>query len=287
MMLSGRAALAGVIGWPVAHSLSPRLHGFWLERHGIDGAYVPLAVQPQDFAAVAAALPRMGFRGANVTVPHKEAAFALCRDAGHLTARARRVGSVNTLVFGADGTVMGDTTDGFGFVENIRQEAPDDRWTRGRAVVIGAGGAARSVLAGLLDVPGLEDIVLANRTPERAEIVADDLGDRRLRVCSLDEAAMALGDCALLVNTTSVGLHGEATLPVPLDHLDPAVVVTDIVYHPLVTPFLAAAQARGNPIVDGLGMLLHQARPGFAAWFGVEPQVDDALRAHVLAGAQA
>jgi shikimate dehydrogenase len=284
MMLSGKAKLAGVLGWPVAHSLSPRLHGFWLERHGLDGAYLPLAVRPEDFLEVVRALPKAGFRGANVTVPHKEAAFALCRDHGQLTGRARRVGSVNTLVFGEDGAVTGDTTDGFGFIENLRQGAADDRWTRGRAVVIGAGGAARSVVAGLLEQPGISDLVLANRTVERAEAVAADLADPRVRVCTLGEAAAFTEACALVVNTTSVGLKGDQALPVPLEALDPAALVTDIVYNPLITPFLAAAQARGNPVVDGLGMLLHQARPGFAAWFGIDPQVDEALRDHVLAG---
>lgn len=285
MTLSGKARLAGVLGWPVSHSLSPRLHGFWLARHGIDGAYLPLPVRPDDFLEVVRALPKAGFRGANVTVPHKEAAFALCRDHGRLSARARRVGSVNTLVFAADGRVEGDTTDGYGFLENLRQQAADDRWSTGRAVVLGAGGAARSVVAALLDLPGLEELVLANRTLERAEAVAADLGDRRVRPCTLEAARAATAACALLVNTTSVGLKGEQALPVDVDVLDPGAVVTDIVYHPLVTPFLAAAQARGNAIVDGLGMLLHQARPGFAAWFGTDPQVDDDLRKHVLAAA--
>lgn len=285
MMLTGKARLAGVLGWPVAHSLSPRLHGFWLHRHGIDGAYLPLPVRSEDFLEVVRALPKAGFRGANVTVPHKEAAFALCRDHGRLSDRARRVGSVNTLVFAEDGLIEGDTTDGFGFVANLRQEAPDDRWTRGRAVVLGAGGAARSVVAGLLELPGITELVLANRTVARAEEVAADLADARIRVCALDGAAVFADRCGLVVNTTSVGLKGEQALPMPLDALDPAALVTDIVYHPLVTPFLAAAQARGNPIVDGLGMLLHQARPGFQAWFGVDPEVDADLRAHVLAGA--
>lgn len=285
MTLSGKARLAGVLGWPVSHSLSPRLHGFWLDRHGIDGAYVPLPVRPEDFLEVVRALPKAGFRGANVTVPHKEAAFALCRDHGRLSERARRVGSVNTLVFAEDGTIEGDTTDGYGFLENLRQEAPDDRWTRGRAVVLGAGGAARSVIAALLDLPGLDELVLANRTVERAEAVARDLADARIRVCALDGAQIETEKCALLVNTTAVGLKGEQALPVALDSLDPGALVTDIVYHPLITPFLAAAQTRGNAIVDGLGMLLHQARPGFAAWFGTDPQVDAALRAHVLAHA--
>lgn len=285
MMLTGKARLAGVLGWPVAHSLSPRLHGFWLHRHGIDGAYLPLPVRSEDFLEVVRALPKAGFRGANVTVPHKEAAFALCRDHGRLSDRARRVGSVNTLVFAEDGLIEGDTTDGFGFVANLRQEAPDDRWTRGRVVVLGAGGAARSVVAGLLELPGITELVLANRTLARAEEVAADLADARVRVCALDGAAEFADRCGLVVNTTSVGLKGEQALPMPLDALDPAALVTDIVYHPLVTPFLAAAQARGNPIVDGLGMLLHQARPGFQAWFGVDPEVDADLRTHVLAGA--
>lgn len=285
MTLSGKARLAGVLGWPVSHSLSPRLHGFWLDRHGIDGAYVPLPVRPEDFLEVVRALPKAGFRGANVTVPHKEAAFALCRDHGRLSERARRVGSVNTLVFAEDGTIEGDTTDGYGFLENLRQEAPDDRWTRGRAVVLGAGGAARSVIAALLDLPGLDELVLANRTVERAEAVAKDLADKRIRVITFAEGLAWSEQCSLLVNTALMGITGERDFNFRLDYLDPNALVTDIVYHPLITPFLIAAQTRGNAIVDGLGMLLHQARPGFAAWFGIDPQVDAALRAHVLAHA--
>lgn len=274
--------LAGVIGWPVAHSLSPRLHGYWLDRYGIDGAYVPLPVRPGDVRDALRALPKLGFRGANVTVPHKEAAFAFCRDEGRLTPRARRIGSVNTLVVGPDGSMEGDTTDGFGFLENLRQAAPDDRWTKGRAVVIGAGGAARSIVAALLDVPDIVEVVVVNRTVQRAERLTVDLGDRRVRAGGLDAAPAAMADCTLVVNTTSVGLHGDSATPVPLDDLDPRALVTDIVYHPLITPFLQSAAKRGNPVIDGLGMLLHQARPGFAAWFGREPVVDAALRTFVL-----
>jgi len=278
--LSGAARLAGVLGWPVAHSRSPRLHGFWLAAHGIDGAYVPLAVRPEDFASAIAALPLLGFRGANVTVPHKQAALAACAEASD---EARRIGAVNTLVVGEDGRLEGRNTDGFGFLENLISGAPGWSAASGPAVLLGAGGAARAVAVALLDA-GAPEIRVVNRSRQRAENLAADLGDHRLTLEHWARRRDVLADTALLVNTTSLGLKGQPPLELSLTRLPTAALVNDIVYVPLETPLLAAARARGNPIVDGIGMLLHQARPGFAAWFGVMPEVSPALRAYVLDG---
>jgi len=265
------------MGWPVAHSLSPRLHGYWLGRYGIDGAYVPLAVDPAAFDAAVRGLAPLGFRGANVTVPHKEAAFAAMDS---LSETAKRLRAVNTIVV-ADGRLHGDNTDGFGFLENLSAGAPGLD-IRGRAVtVLGAGGAARAVVAALTDA-GAEKVRIVNRTAARTDALAADLGGP-IAAFGWRDTAAALGGAALVVNTTSLGMAGQPPLELDLDHLPADAVVTDIVYSPLETPLLAAARARGNAVVDGLGMLLHQARPGFEAWFGRAPEVTPELRAHVLA----
>ncbi len=277
MIVSGKAKLAGVIGWPVGHSRSPRLHGYWLDKLGIDGAYVPLAVRPEDFAQVLRALPRMGFRGANVTVPHKEQALALV---DHVEPLARRIGAVNTLVVREDGTIEGRNTDAFGFLENLRHGAPHWRAAAGPAVVLGAGGAARAVCAALVDA-GVPEIRLINRSAARAEQVAADLGGR-FAVLGWDRLEGALEGAALLVNTTSLGMTGQPPLDIDLSPLPLHAVVNDIVYAPLMTDLLVAAAARGNKVVDGLGMLLWQAAPGFEAWFGQRPEVTPALRDFVL-----
>jgi shikimate dehydrogenase len=272
-LLSGRARLAGVLGWPVAHSRSPRLHGHWLETLGVDGAYLPLPVQPQDFAGAVRALAALGFRGANVTIPHKEAAFAVC---DVVDATARRAGAVNTLMF-RDGRIEGSNTDGFGFIENVRDQAPGWHAAAGPAVLLGAGGAARAIAAALLDA-GCPRVTLVNRSRDRAEALARDLGG------PIDVAeAPPWAGTSLLVNTTSLGMQGHPPLVLDLASLAADAVVADIVYVPLETPLLAAARARGLRAVDGLGMLLHQARPGFEAWFGMAPRVDAALRAMVAA----
>ncbi len=275
--LSGRSRVAGVMGWPVAHSRSPRLHGYWLRQYQIDGAYIPLPVRPAQFAAALRALPMLGFAGANVTLPHKEAALAAVDRA---SGEARRIGAVNTIVVLEDGALEGRNTDGFGFVENLRAAVRGWRADAGPAVVLGAGGAARAIGATLLDL-GVPDLCLLNRTVERAERLAADLGGR-VRVHSWGDRGTALADAALLVNATTLGMTGQPPLDLPLERLPLQAVVNDIVYSPLETPLLAAARARGNPAVDGLGMLLHQARPGFAAWFGVEPEVTPDLRRFVL-----
>ncbi|CUW37900.1 Shikimate dehydrogenase [Magnetospirillum sp. XM-1] len=277
MIVSGKARLAGVLGWPVSHSRSPRLHGFWLEKLGIDGAYLPLAVAPENLESVICALPRMGFAGANVTVPHKEAVMRLV---DRLDPLAARIGAVNTLVVGEDGALEGRNTDSYGFFQNLRQGCPGWVPSSGPAAVIGAGGAARAVVAALADA-GVPEIRLANRSRERAEALAADLGGP-VRVVEWAERADMLENCALLVNTTTLGMTGQSNLDLDLSALPQTALVNDIVYVPLETDLLARARARGNQVVDGLGMLLHQAVPGFAAWFGRRPEVTEELRSFVL-----
>jgi shikimate dehydrogenase len=278
MMLSGTSKLAGIMGWPVAHSRSPRLHGHWLERYGIDGAYLPLPVRAEGFAAAVRSLADLGFRGVNVTIPHKQAALAAC---DQVEDSARRIGAVNTIVM-EDGRLLGSNTDGVGFLENLRQVQPDWDPTAGPAVVLGAGGAARAVVAALLEA-GAPELRLLNRTQVRSEALAAQWG-ARVTAYPWAERDSRLAEAAVLVNTTSLGLVGHEPLEIDLAGLPADALVTDIVYVPLETPLLAAAQARGNPVVDGLGMLLHQARPGFSAWFGIDPEVTEELRAFVLAG---
>jgi shikimate dehydrogenase len=269
-----RIALAGVIGAPVGHSRSPRLHGTWLRDYGIAGHYVPLHVEAGDLERVLRVMPRMGFVGANVTIPHKEAALAL---ADEVTDMAARIGAVNTLTF-KDGRILADNTDGYGFMANLRQGAPDWRADAGPALVLGAGGAARAVIVALQDA-GVPEIRLTNRTRARAEELAAEFG---CAVQDWEKRAEGLGDLGLLVNTTALGMEGQAPLEMPLDGLPAGALVTDIVYTPLDTPLLCDARARGLQAVDGLGMLLHQAVPGFERWFGRRPEVTDSLRAAVL-----
>jgi shikimate dehydrogenase len=277
MSFSGKAKLAGVMGWPIGHSRSPRLHNFWLAQYGIDGVYVPLAVAPERAAEAIRALPALGFRGCNVTVPHKELA---CRTVDRLDATAKRMGAVNTIIVLEDGSLEGRNTDGFGFIENLRSGAPGWQAETGPAVVIGAGGASRAIVASLLD-SGAPEVRLVNRTRERAEELAREIGGN-ITVGDWVSRETLLEGAALLVNSTSQGMVGEPPLELDLRALPATAVVTDAVYAPLVTPLLEQAAGRGNRIVDGIGMLLHQARPGFAAWFGVEPEVTEALKQHVL-----
>lgn len=268
--------VACVLGWPVGHSRSPALHGHWLRRYGLPGFYVPLAVAPGAFGTAFRALPALGLAGGNVTVPHKEQALALADSA---TARARRIGAANTLVV-RDGAIEADNTDAFGFIENLRERAPLWRADRGPALVLGAGGAARAVVVALLDA-GAPEVRLANRTRARAEALAEAVGGG-VSVVDWARADEAADGAMTLVNTTSLGMVGQPPLGLSLDAAAPEALATDAVYVPLVTPFLARAAARGLQTVDGLGMLLHQARPGFEAWFGRAPVVDAELRAAVL-----
>ena len=270
-ILSGNARLAGIAGWPVGHSRSPRLHGFWLERHGIDGAYVPLRIEPAHFPAAIRGLMRSGFAGVNVTIPHKVAAFAI---SDTVEDSARRAGAVNTLVF-ENGRIKGSNTDGWGFLENLRSSGVDP--ATGPALILGAGGSTRAIAAALLDL-GVK-VTIANRTRARSEQLAAELPG--LAVINWDARGTALPDHALLVNTTSLGMIGHDPLEIDLDRAADGLTVADIVYVPLETPLLAAARARRIRCVDGLGMLLYQAVPGFRTWFGVDPTVDDALRRFV------
>lgn len=268
--------LAGVIGDPIIQSRSPRLHGHWLHRYGIDGQYVPLHVTPDMLAATLEMLPKLGFQGLNVTIPHKEAVFRLADD---VTDRAQAVKAANTLIF-RDGRILADNTDGVGFIANLRQQAPT--WqANAPALVLGAGGAARGIVAALLD-EGLPQVTIANRTAARAEMLAA-LFDERVQTLPWEDASPALADHGLLVNTTSLGMAGQPPMDLDLSGLRDDATVSDIVYSPLMTSLLIDAERRGATIVEGLGMLLHQAVPGFTEWFGITPEVDDELRQAVLA----
>jgi shikimate dehydrogenase len=269
---------ACVIGWPVEHSRSPLIHRYWLKQYGIDGAYEKEAVRPEALADFLGNLGRRGYVGANVTLPHKEAALGLAAVADEA---ARTIGAANTLWLDQAGRLCAGNTDAYGFITNLEAEAPD--WNKGSrpVMVLGAGGAARAILHGLL-AEGARSILLANRTPARAEALAQAFGPA-VAVIDWRDRSRALQGCGLLVNATSLGMTGKAPLDLDLAALPPDAVVADIVYSPLETKLLSAARARGNRVVDGLGMLLHQAVPGFARWFGVRPEVTPALRAHVAA----
>ena len=277
MSFTGGAIVAGVAGWPIKHSRSPRIHNYWLRQYGIDGVYVPLAMPPEGAKEAIRMLPSLGIRGLNVTVPNKEEAYKAMDEVDRW---AQRMKAVNTIVV-RDGILYGANTDAFGFLESLREARPGWRADVGPAVVLGAGGAARSVVAGLQD-EGAPEIRILNRTPERAAAIRDEFG-KPVRPMMWEQRGSALANAALLVNTTSLGMEGLPPLDIDLGKLPENAVVYDIVYVPLETPLLAAARARGNPAIDGLGMLLHQARPGFREWFGTDPTVDQALRDHVLA----
>lgn len=278
MTLTGKARVAGVMGWPVGHSRSPALHGHWLREHGIDGTYIPLPVRPEAIGQALAALPVLGLAGVNLTIPHKESAL---KHVHRVDDQARRIGALNTIIVHADGTLEGRNSDGFGFIENLRAGAPGWQAKKGPAAVLGAGGAARSILVTLLDA-GVPEIRLTNRTAERAEALAREFG-KAITVWDWANREDALAGSHLLVNTTSLGMAGQAPLDLPLAKLPGDAVVNDIVYAPLETKLLAGARARGLSAVDGLGMLLHQGRVGFRAWFGVDPQVTPALHAAIAA----
>lgn len=275
--MTHRPPLAGVVGWPIGHSRSPKLHGHWLAREGIAGYYVPVAIAPEELDAGLAALATLGFRGVNVTIPHKEAVLAR---AATLSDAARQIGAANTLTFNPDGSFHADNTDAFGFLENLRQNAPGWSGAEGPALVLGAGGAARAILHALL-TSGAPEIRLANRSRHRAEALAAHFGPK-IRVIDWDAAEAGAAEAATIVNTTSLGMKGQPPMKLDLRAASPEAVVTDIVYEPLMTPFLQSAADQQFRIVDGLGMLLHQGIPGFRAWFGGNPVVDEALRTEVM-----
>ena len=281
MKITGTTRLAGIMGWPVAHSRSPLLHGFWIDAAGVDGAYLPLPVRPEHIGEALRALPVLGFRGCNLTIPHKQAALSIV---DRVEPSARRIGAVNTIIVAPDGTLEARNTDAFGFRESLREAVPEWQPSAGPAVILGAGGSARAVVAALTDA-GVAQIRIVNRTAARAAAVASDLSTQttRISVHSWDEASVVQRDAGLLVNTTSLGMAGEPRLVFDLSLLPISAPVVDIVYVPLETGLLAAARRRGHPVVDGLGMLLHQGRPGFEAWFGAPVRVTPELRAALVA----
>jgi shikimate dehydrogenase len=271
---SGKFIKAGVVGWPIGHSLSPTMHTYWLNKYGIAGSYTPLAVQPADFERFVHAAPSLGLAGVNVTIPHKEAAYRL---SASLDEDARAAGAVNVLIFGEEG-VEGRNTDISGFAAALRESLGADAASKGPVVVLGAGGAARAVLLALKK-DGADDVRIVNRTRSRAEDLAESLKDLvSVNVFEWDDWKNAFSNAELLVNTTSLGMKGHAALQVPLDFLSPSAAVSDIVYNPLETELLREAKAQGRKTMDGLGMLMHQAVPAFAAWFGTTPEVTADLR---------
>jgi shikimate dehydrogenase len=269
--------LAGVIGAPVGHSRSPALHNYWLKSLGIAGYYVPMEIAQADLEQTIRAMPKMGFVGINVTIPHKEKVIGI---ADLVTDRAALIGAANTLIFRKDGRIHADNTDGYGFIENLRANAPGWHPQSGPAAVFGAGGAARAVVASLIEM-GTPEIRLANRTKTRAEALHSEFGSR-IHVYDWVQAGNILDGATTVVNTTSLGMEGKTEFRVPLDALSPQAVVTDLVYTPLETGFLRYARANGCIVADGLGMLIHQAVPAFERWFGVRPEVDEAVRRAVL-----
>ena len=270
-------ALAGIIGFPVGHTKSPLLHGHWLKRYEIAGHYVPISLSQPDFEKGLRSLHLLGFRGVNVTIPHKVSAISI---ADAVTDRAALIGAANTLIFRGDGSIRADNTDGYGFIQNLKQSCPDWNAKAGPALVLGAGGAARAVISALL-TEGAPEIRLANRTRARAETLKEHFG-AKVHPIDWNRASDAMDGAATIVNTTSLGMARQPELKVSLAAAPDWALVADIVYTPLETALLAAARARGLRCVDGLGMLLHQAAPGFEAWFGKRPEVDEDLRQAVL-----
>ena len=270
--------LAGVMGWPIAHSRSPVIHGHWIEQLGIRGAYVPLAVNPVNLPEALQGLSALGFAGCNLTLPHKVDALTCIAELDHV---ARQIGAVNTVVVQADGSLRGTNTDAFGYIQSLREAQPNWQAASGPAVVLGAGGADRAIVWALADA-GVKEIRLFNRSPDKALDMARQFG-APVKALAWEQRHDALADAGLLVNTTTQGMQGQAALDIDLTALPQTALVSDIVYTPLETDLLLRAKLRGNPVVNGLGMLLHQARPGFEAWFGVMPEVTPALWQKVLA----
>jgi len=277
-MSDPKFVLAGVMGWPVAHTRSPAIHNHWIAQYSLKGAYVQLPVQPQNLEAAIRGLPALGFAGCNITVPHKVNAMQLMDT---LHPAARRVAAINTVVVQADGSLLGMNNDGYGYIQSLRDAQPDWRGDAGPALVMGAGGAARAIVVALLD-EGVPEVRLCNRTQEKAQALKDAFGDR-VTVVPWADRNSAMAGVRLLVNTTTQGMHGQPALDVALDDLPAEALVSDAIYIPLETPLLAAARQRGHQTVNGLGMLLNQARPAFHAWFGVLPELTPGLIAAVQA----
>lgn len=274
MSSPSRFLLAGVMGWPVMHSRSPLMHNYWLRSHALAGTYVPLAIQPGGLAAALRALHPLGFAGCNLTIPHKQQAMSIVDE---VDAVAKRIGAISCVIVRPDGSLAGTNNDWFGFIHNLKQEEPGWCADAGPVVVLGAGGGSRAVCYGLMQ-EGAKEIRLVNRTFTRAKALADEFGEP-LKAIPWDERHDVLKGAAMVVNATSQGMTGQPALDIRLDQLSKTALAADIIYIPLETPFLAAARARGNRTVNGLGMLLHQGRPAWKAWFGIEPAVTAELRA--------
>ena len=270
--------IAGLLGWPVAHSRSPVIHNHWLAQFGIPGRYVLFPVPPEKLEAAVRGLQVLGLRGCNVTTPHKQAIFPLLDRVDEL---ARRIGAVQTVVVEKDGSLTGFNNDGNGFIQSLKDAKPDWRPDSGPILVLGAGGASRAVVASLA-AQGAKEIRLANRTQDKAQEIADAVGSA-VKVVPWDQREDALDGVAMVANATSAGSAGKPPLDIALDRLPPHAIAGDLIYVPPETPFLAAARARGNVTVNGLGLLLNQARPAFNAWFGVMPEITPALRAAIQA----
>jgi len=277
-MADQKFVLAGVMGWPVAHSRSPVIHNHWIAKYGLRGAYVLLPVQPENFEDAIRGLPALGFAGCNVTIPHKVSAMKMM---DFVDPVAKAMGAINTIVAQPDGSLHGYNNDGFGYIQSLRDAQPDWRGDAGPALVLGAGGAARAIVLSLLN-EGAPEVRLVNRTREKAQALADEFGPR-VKVLDWADRNDAMAGVALLVNTTNQGMHGQPELAVSLAALPQQALVSDAIYIPLETALLKNARLRGNPVVNGLGMLLNQARPAFKAWFGVMPEITPTLRQVVVA----
>lgn len=277
-MSDQRFVLAGVMGWPVAHSRSPVIHNHWIAKHGLKGSYVQLPVKPENLEDAIRGLKALGFAGCNVTVPHKVRAMELMDE---LHPVARRMQAINTIVVREDGSLYGMNNDGAGYVQSLRDADPAWRGDAGPVLLLGAGGAARAIVVALLD-EGAPEIRICNRTRDKAQALADEFGPK-VKVLDWAEREDAQAGVSLLVNSTTQGMHGQSALELRLDALPAQALVSDAIYIPLETPLLAAARARGHRTVNGLGMLLNQARPAFKAWFGVMPEITPELRAAIQA----
>ena len=269
-----RYLLAGVMGWPVMHSRSPMMHNYWFKTHNLAGTYLPLAVEPDDIGPALKALHALGFAGCNLTIPHKETAMAFMDE---IDETAKRIGAISCVVVRKDGSLKGSNNDGYGYINSILEDVPEWKADAGPVVIMGAGGGARAVSLSLAD-RGAKDIRIINRSPERAQGLAREFGAPMTAV-AWDDRHAALEDAAMVVNTTSQGMVGQSALDLSLTKLPKHALVSDIVYIPKETPLLKEARERGNKTINGLGMLLHQGRPAFRDWFGIEPQVTPELRA--------
>lgn len=276
-MKNSTKRLAGIIGWPISHSLSPKIHGFWLKTHKIEGEYLPLETDPEHLEYTLETLFERGFRGANVTLPHKEEAMKFMK---FVSPQAEKLGAINTIIVHENGDLEGRNTDMYGFTENLKAASFALKSDEPIVAVLGAGGAARAVVAALQEM-NFYEIRIINRTMDKARRLAEDLGGN-INIFEWNESEKAMAGAELLVNATSLGMEGQPPLDIEIDALSDKAWVADIVYAPLQTELLKRAAKRGNKTIDGLGMLLHQARPAFKAWFGVDPEVNEKLRKFVL-----